>query len=365
MVKTTPIACETCVTPYPDEGTPYRCPRCGGAFDWMVAFPWQSPSRELLPGGIWRWQKSFGLPQLGDPVSLGEGNTPLIPDIVGGQQVYFKLESLNPTGSYKDRASSILTTFLRSRAVTDAVEDSSGNAGASIAAYTARAGIHARVFVPESASGPKRRQIEIYGAELVPVSGPRSAAAEAVASEAAAGAVYASHAWMPFGMAGIATIAYELFEQLGQIPGTVIAPAGHASLVLGILRGFKALQKAKQFDRMPVIIAVQSSACAPVWAAWNQLPPPVVEGGTLAEGVRVLKPVRITALINELDRDRDLVLAFDDDQIRAARSKLARQGIDVEPTSALAWCGLVASGKKLPEPIVLVLTGSGLKYEGN
>jgi len=133
---------------------------------------------------------------------------------------------------------------------------------------------------------------------------------------------------------------------------------------LGILRGFKALQKTRQIDRLPVIIAVQSSACAPVHAAWNHLAPPVVEGTTLAEGVRVLKPVRLTALVNELDRDRDLVLAFDDEPIRVARTELARRGIDVEPTSALAWCGLVGAGKKLPEPIVLVLTGSGLKYEG-
>jgi threonine synthase len=364
MMTTFPIACVACSTPYPDEGTPHCCPRCGGVFDWVEAFPWQSPSLEHQPGGIWRWQKSFSLPHMGDPVTLGEGNTPLIADNTGSQKVYFKLESLNPTGSYKDRASSVLSTFLRSRAVAGAVEDSSGNAGASFAAYAARAGMHARVFIPESASGPKRRQIETYGAELVPVHGPRSAAAEAVSAEVDSGAVYASHAWMPFGMAGIATIAYELFEQLGQVPGTIIAPAGHASLVLGILRGFKALQKARQIDRLPVIIAVQSSACAPVWAAWNQLAPPVVEGTTLAEGVRVLKPVRMTALINELDRDRDLVLAFDEEPIRAARTELAQRGIDVEPTSALVWCGLAGSGKKLPEPIVLVLTGSGLKYEG-
>ena len=363
-MTTIPIACVTCSTPYPDEGTPYRCPRCGGVFDWVGAFPWQNPALEHQPGGIWRWQRSFGLPQMGDPVTLGEGNTPLVPDRVGGQQVYFKLESLNPTGSYKDRASAVLTTFLRSRAVSSAVEDSSGNAGASFAAYAARAGIRARVFIPESASGPKRRQIETYGAELVPVHGPRSAAAEAVTAEVETGAVYASHAWMPFGLAGIATIAYELLEQLGQVPGTIISPAGHASLALGILRGFKALHKTRQIDRLPVIIAVQSSACAPVWAAWNQLAPPVVEGITLAEGVRVLKPVRMTALINELDRDRDLVLAFDDEPVRVARTELARRGIDVDPTSALAWCGLAGSGRKLPEPIVLVLTGSGLNYDG-
>jgi threonine synthase len=359
------IACEQCADAYPGKEIPYRCPNCGGIYDWIGPFPWQSPYREHIPGGIWRWRNSFGLPEIIEPVSLGEGDTPLVMDSFNGQPVYYKMESLNPTGSYKDRASSILASFLRSRAVTRVVEDSSGNAGASFAAYAACAGIHARIFVPASASGPKRRQIETYGAELVPVSGPRSAASKTVEREVAAGEVYASHAYLPFGMAGIATIAYELFEQLGCVPGTVLAPAGHASLVLGILRGFKSLRESGQSDHLPVMIAVQSSACAPIWAAWHHMPPPEGEGSTLAEGVKVLRPVRMAALIKELDRKRDQVMVFDDDQVCIARAELARRGIDVEPTSALSWCGLTESGIKLPEPIVLVLTGSGLKYSGS
>jgi threonine synthase len=358
------IACELCSAVYPDEGAPHRCPVCGGPFDWTGIFPWQPASVDNSTIGIWRWAAAFGLPELSNPVSLGEGNTTLVPDRYQGQQICYKMESNNPTGSYKDRASSILATFLRSRKVNSAVEDSSGNAGASFAAYSARAGIQARVFVPASASGPKRRQIETYGAELVPVDGPRSAATEAVERAAAGGAVYASHALMPFGLAGIATLAYELVEQLGDAPGTVIAPAGHASLALGILRGFKALQSAGRIGHVPVMIAVQSTACAPLAAAWNHQPPPDVEGPTLAEGVKVLRPVRMAALLREMDPERDQVLAFSDDRIRSARQELARRGIDVEPTSALAWCGLIESGRKLPEPIILVLTGSGLKYSG-
>jgi threonine synthase len=170
---------------------------------------------------------------------------------------------------------------------------------------------------------------------------------------------------MPFGLAGIATIAYELFDQLDRIPGTVIVPAGHASLALGILRGFKALQIAGVCERLPQMQVVQSAACAPLWAAWNKMSPPVVEGPTLAEGVKVLHPVRMKALLEELDPACDQILAFDDDQIRAAREELAHRGIDVEPTSALTWCGLVECGRKLPEPIIMVLSGSGLKYGGS
>ena len=363
-MQTNMIACELCSSGYPDQGAPYRCPGCGGLFDWTHPFPWQPAASEKNTSGIWCWRSTFGLPELTDPVSLGEGDTPLVEDRYQGQTIFYKMESLNPTGSYKDRASSVLATFLRSRQVSSAVEDSSGNAGASFAAYAARAGIQARIFVPATASGPKRRQIETYGAQLVPVAGPRSAASEAVEREAAAGAVYASHACMPFGMAGIATLAYEMFDQLGGIPGTVIVPAGHASLALGILRGFKALQNTGCCERLPVMLVVQSAACAPIFATWNHMPPPEVEEPTLAEGVKVLHPVRMAALVREMDRERDQVLAFSDDQVRSARAELARRGIDVEPTSALTWCGLVNAGRKLPEPITLVLSGSGLKYDG-
>lgn len=360
-----PVACVQCGTEYPSDAIPYRCPQCGGIYDWVGVFAYHSQRHEQAAATLWQYQKSFNLPTRIHPITLGEGRTPLIADTFGDQKIFYKLEYLNPTGSYKDRASSVLVSFLHSRGVTSAIEDSSGNAGASFAAYAARAGMHARVFIPESASGPKRRQIEAYGAELVTISGPRSAAAEAVACEAEAGAVYASHAFLPFGMAGIATIAYEVFEQLGRVPGTVIAPAGHASLVLGILRGFKALQAAGMIDKIPTMVVVQSAGCAPIWAAYHEKSLPVTESLTLAEGVSVLHPVRAPALLNELVRGRDLVLAFDDNQIMISRSELSRRGFDVEPTSALVWCALTKSDQKLPKPIVLVLTGSGLKYERN
>jgi len=360
-----PVACVQCGAEYPSDAIPYRCLQCGGIYDWVGVFPYHSQRHEQAADTMWQYQKSFNLPAGMHPITLGEGKTPLLADTVGGQKIFYKLEYLNPTGSYKDRASSVLVSFLHTRGVTSAVEDSSGNAGASFAAYAARAGMHARVFIPESASGPKRRQIEIYGAELVTVSGSRSAAAGAVAREAGLGAIYASHAYLPFGMAGIATIAYEVFEQLGRAPGTVIAPVGHASLVLGILRGFKALQAAGLIDQIPAMVAVQAAACAPVWAEFHKKPLPVTELPTLAEGVKVLRPVRAAALLKELEQGRDQVLAFDDSQIMTARSELSWRGIDIEPTSALVWCALTKFDQKLPEPIVLVLTGSGLKYEGN
>ncbi len=136
-----------------------------------------------------------------------------------------------------------LTAWLQARKITEAVEDSSGNAGASFAAYAARAGINARIFVPESAGGPKLQQIEAYGAELVTVPGSRSNASMQAIKAAGEGQAYASHAYLPFNLPGYATTSYEIFEQLGnQMPGAVILPAGQGGLLLGMARGFESLR---------------------------------------------------------------------------------------------------------------------------
>ncbi|MBX3004457.1 MAG: pyridoxal-phosphate dependent enzyme [Anaerolineales bacterium] len=364
----TTYSCTNCRRPYPETGAPHRCLHCGGVFSLQGELAYAPP--ESSQPGLWRYRASFGPPASAEAVYLGEGNTPLVPGAAFGKRLAFKLEYLNPTGSYKDRGSAPLLSFLRARGVTSAIEDSSGNAGASFAAYAARAAIAARVFVPDSASGPKRAQIEAYGAELVSILGPRSAAALAVQRAAEDGETYASHAYMPFGLPGIATIAYELYEQLGgQAPGCVIAPVGHGSLLLGIARGFAALQAAGLIQRLPVLIGVQARACAPLWALSTQGPAGlawVTEGQTLAEGVRVHQPVRGDELLRAVQVSGGQFLAVDEGEIQPARDALARAGLFVEPTSAIVWAGLgqlstLAHFADLPGPIALILSGSGLK----
>ncbi len=214
------ITCTNCRRPYPETGLPWRCPVCGGLFD-FDPFPAFDPARvdESQPG-IWRYRHTFGLPPDLLPVSLGEGKTRLAVARVLGRRVYFKCEYENPSGSFKDRGAAVIAGWLKQRGVTEVVEDSSGNAGASLAAYAGKFGLRARIFVPAAASGVKRRQIEAYGADLVPVPGSRADVSEAVRREAERGAVYASHAWLPFNLPGYATTAYEIWEQLGgRCPG--------------------------------------------------------------------------------------------------------------------------------------------------
>lgn len=359
------VRCTVCSKPYPEIGVPFLCPQCGGIFDFDGPFDFCLQNIQNINQGMWRYSQSFGLPQGAPQISLGEGLTPLIPLNSHNSSVWLKMESQNPTGSYKDRGSAVLVSQLFARGVRTAVEDSSGNAGASFAAYAARAGMKAKVYVPRSASGPKREQIEAYGSQLVSIAGPRSAAAEAVLQEVHKGATYASHAYLPFGLAGIATIAYEIWQQLKTVPGAIIAPVGHGGLLLGVIRGFMSLLQAGEIDHLPYFMGVQAAACAPVWVGYKRGLDAMKSSGesyTAAEGVRVRNPVRARALLEIIKNDVGEFIAIEEEEILPAYSELARLGIYVEPTSALTWCAFKKQHGKLPEPVVMILTGSGLKY---
>ena len=358
--------CSECGRPYPMTGSPFLC-ECGGVFDYGEFPTFNADYVDRQAQGLWRFRSSFGLGDALPIVSLGEGNTPLIEAKYNSQPVFLKLEYLNPTGSYKDRGSAVLASFLVARGVKSAVEDSSGNAGASFAAYAARAGILARIFIPDSASGPKRKQIEAFGAEVNLIPGPRAEAAKAVRREADHGEVYASHAFMPFGLTGIATIAYEIVEQMGgKAPGTIVAPLGHGGLIYGLQRGFEALRMAGVVLKEPFYVGVQATGCAPVFTAFQNhvttLREPI-ESDTIAEGVRVSHPIRGSAILKRITQNRGAILAVEDNRLQEAYFEIAQKGFFVEPTSALVWAALHDIPGKVPEPVVLILTGSGYKTQ--
>jgi threonine synthase len=318
-----------------------------------------------LPG-IWRYRASFDLPDGAPVVTLGEGNTPLVWAENKAARTAYKLESLNPTGSFKDRGSAVLVSWLLAGGIREAVEDSSGNAGASFAAYATQSGIHGKVFIPDHASGPKRTQIEKSGAEVVPVPGPRSQAAEAVLKAVKGGAVYASHAYLPHGTAGIASIAYELVEELGKPPGTVIMPVGHGSLLLGIWLGFKAMLKAGLILTQPRLVGIQAAAYDPLYQAFLtglDEPCEIQERKTLAEGVAIAKPFHGRAVLQAIRDSNGTILSVEEDAIGAGQRSLAKLGIYAELTSALVWGGLQQLPGDYPQPLVCIITGHGLKND--
>lgn len=338
------------------------CPTCGGMLDLAAPLPFD-PAQCTSTQGIWRYAHTFPLPPNADPVTLGEGQTPLVTQTIEGRAVHFKLEMLNPTGSYKDRGMSVMFTALKAVGIAEAVEDSSGNAGAAFAGYAARAGVRGRVFVPASAAGPKRQQIAAYGAEIVAIEGPRSKAAEAAQNAVKQGAFYGSHIYHPLNMAGYATAAYEIWEQLGHAPETVLLPVGHGGFLIGLYRGFQALKNAGCIDRLPRLVGVQAMACAPLWAAYRYGREGlgwVTEGATVAEGIRVVFPVRGDMVLHAVQTTSGTLLAVEDPDILTGRDALARLGLYVEPTSGAVWPALA----QIPGEVVVLLTGHGLKFAG-
>lgn len=361
------IACTNCGKPYPDSSNPFIC-GCGGVYDFIEFPAFDQAEISVERAGVWRYEKLLGLPNDNTSVSLGEGGTPLIQVMKSPRELWLKLESENPTGSYKDRGSTVLVSHLKNRGVIFAVEDSSGNAGASFAAYCARGKLDCRVYVPESASGPKRSQIEMFGADLVRIPGPRSEAARAVLEEAETGTVYGSHAFMPFGLPGIATIAYELVEQLAKVPASVIAPVGHGGLMYGIMLGFEAMVKSGVIEREPYYIGVQSEGCAPLAVAFRQgetTPVEVAPKETLAEGVKVISPVRGKAILARLNNTRGKMMAIPEKEIQEAYIELAKIGVYCEPTSALVWAAAKSIDQTRLPLTVAIITGSGYKSNLN
>jgi len=286
-----------------------------------------------------------------------------------GRPVKMKLESLNPTGSFKDRGAALLVAALRATGVRDVVEDSSGNAGAALSAYAARAGLHATVYVPAHASSVKQAQIAVYGAEVISVPGNRSDTADAVLAAVEDGAVYASHARSPLYAHGMKTVAFELWEQCGWCaPSCVIMPVGHGGLLLGLDMGFSELLSAGLIERRPRLMGVQAEACAPLVRAWEKgdtRVEPVEEEDTVAGGVRIANPPWGTQVLAAVRRSGGRVVSAADDQVLAAQEALAQRGLYVEPTSALPaaaadeWADdWLTDGAS---PTVMVLTGSGFK----
>jgi threonine synthase len=316
---------------------------------------------------VWRYARGL-LIGVEHAVSLGEGWTPLLAGQWHGAPVHYKLEFMMPTGSFKDRGTTVLVSYLKSRAITRVLEDSSGNAGASLAAYAAAAGLACRILVPETASYPKIAQIAASGAEVVTIKGSRQDVAEAALAQSAE-IFYASHNWQPFFVEGTKTLAWELWEQGGfRAPDNLVVPLGYGSNVLGADRGFDELVRAGEIARRPRLFGVQAARCAPLAAAFREGVEHLVAAEvapTVAEGIATARPTRVAEVLRAVRDSGGSIVAVEEAEIVQALGELARRGLFVEPTSAVAAAGLtrlLASGVIRPqEHTVLVLTGSGLK----
>jgi threonine synthase len=316
---------------------------------------------------LWRYRAAFPLP-VDDPITLGEGMTPLITCIVAGVRVLVKCEWFNPTCSFKDRGASVMLSLLRNQGIKHVLEDSSGNGGAAISAYAAAGGMAATILAPASTSPAKTVQMRAHGAKVELIPGSRQDTADAAIARSGK-IFYASHNWHPFFLQGTKTLAYELWEDLGfRPPDNIITPCGAGSNVLGCEIGFSELLRAGQIECLPRIFAAQPANCAPIAAAFMEQSNEQVEttiAPTMAEGTAIAHPIRMREVLGTLRETRGGAVTLTEKEIAEATLDLARVGIYVEPTSAqvaAAFGKLLKTGTITPEQTtVLVMTGTGLK----
>jgi threonine synthase len=316
---------------------------------------------------IWRYATALPV-QPEKAVTMGEGWTPLVSAEWDGTPVHYKLEYMMPTGSFKDRGTSVLVSYLKEHGIDRVMEDSSGNAGASMSAYAARAGMVCRILVPAAASPDKIVQIASCGADIRLVPGTRQAVADEAMRQSAE-LFYASHNWQPLFLEGIKTLAYELWEQGDfEAPDNIVMPLGYGSNVLGCYRGFEELLRNGEVARMPRLFGVQAAACAPIYEAFvnGHADAVAIEvRPTLAEGVASSRPTRGREVLRSVRESGGAIVAAGEDELLDAWQALAMRGFFVEPTCAVAAAGLsqlLTSGQiGAGERTVLVLTGTGLK----
>lgn len=362
------LICVKCGTKYPAEEPIWKC-SCGGLLDLEILPAPIKESIETTRHGMWRYRKAIPINNDKNIVSYSEGFTPLLKIETGSGKLLIKQDHLFPTGSYKDRGASVLISKAKELGIKKVVEDSSGNAGAAVAAYCGKSGIECDIYVPDSTSPGKLAQIEFYGAKLHKIPGSREKTAEAV-MEAAEKNYYASHSWNPWFFQGTKTFSYEVWEQLGwKSPDVLILPAGNGTLFLGAYIGFKELHMAGLIKKIPKMIAIQSSNCAPLYKSYiNKLKEPskIETIRTLAEGIAIAEPVRGSQILEAVNNTDGEIIKVNEEEIKENLINMMSRGYYIEPTSAAVIAGAVRYqnynlGNLQDKTIVTVFTGHGLK----
>jgi threonine synthase len=359
------VKCTICGQPS-DNLLNFKCSHCSQPLGTHFRFDFEKSKIRKKDYTVWRYANFFPYIKETEIITLGEGWTPLVKF---SKNTYFKLENLNPTGSFKDRGSTVLISALHNlvKKVEGYIsEDSSGNAGASIAAYATRASLNAKIYVPDNVSGPKFNQIQFYGAEVVKVSGSRNKVAEE-AQKSEKRRFYVGHILHPLFRDGIRSLAYEITEQLDwHVPERIYLPVSAGTLLLGVISGFKHLVKSNIIEAMPEIVACQTRQVSPLYHRFKNLPYSAPEKITsIADALVSVNPPLLNIMVQSLREANGDAVMVEENEIAYAFKKLARKGFFVEPSSAVAYAAYKKQleNKEISKDagIVIILTGMGLK----
>ena len=375
------LECSGCPRHQDANGLPTVCPDCGSP--WLVKYARQTGAgaRAVLEkrgGGMWRYREF--LPLVGDeePITLGEGTTPLLParrlgEAIGVADLWVKDEAANPTGSFKARGLAAAVTRAVRAGATRFVLPTAGNAGVAAAAYGAKAGATVRVYAPKTTPRPLLGQIAAYGAQLELVDGhigDCGKLAKAYAAETLAFDL--STLREPYRIEGKKTLGLEIAEQLGwRLPGAIIYPTGGGTGLIGMWKAFLELIAAGWVNGpMPRLYTVQSAGCAPVvkafeagadkCEAWKD---PV----TVAAGLRVPSPLGGALMLKALKESRGGAVAVTDQALTEAQRQLSTlEGVDACPEggAAVAAVKVLVERGRIPrdERVVVFNTGAGVLY---
>jgi threonine synthase len=353
------LFCLKCDAHFPINQTIWRCD-CGGLLDICHKAEFPVEKIKACKQNLWRYREAIPVEFDKNIVSLDEGFTPFKKELLFGEEVWVKNDTLFPTKSYKDRGATVLISKMKELGIKSVVEDSSGNAGSAVACYCREAGIACDIFVPETTSDAKIKMIKNFGAQLHKIKGSREETFSAAFLQAQQ-TYYASHSWNPFFFQGTKTCAYEIWEQSDwKAPDSIIVPVGNGTLLIGVYKGFMDLLLAKQISRMPKIIGVQAENCSPLVqnnvSEFHKMP-------TIAEGIAIAEPVRREQIICAVEETGGYFVAVTEEEIKQGVTVALEAEYNIEPTSGTV---LAALKKRVDtfepdEMVVIVLTGHGKK----
>jgi len=330
------------------------------------------------PATLWRYREVLPVEHEANVVTLGEGWTPLVHarrlgEQLGMRQLYIKDESLNPTASFKARGMAVAVSMAKELGAGKLAVPSAGNAAGALAAYAAKAGLAAFIFMPKDVPLANLVECQQVGATVTLVDGVITDCGRIVAErKEAEGWFEVSTLKEPYRLEGKKTMGYELAEQLGwELPDVVLYPTGGGTGLIGMWKAFEEMERLGWIgSRRPRMVSVQAEGCAPIVQAWTTgatVGAPIVGPHTVAAGLRVPKALGDFLILDILRRSGGCAVSVSDAALLAAVHELgAREGIFAAPEGAACLTALkqlLANGMvHADERVVLFNTGSGLKY---